>query len=185
MTDEEYSKLVYALWQASLENSDRANAVNEQVSTASTALRNASNRLPDELKQALQKALPSAAENAAKMIASQWTQANTHAERATAAYKDATAQARKIILTSTMFIFGILIIGLITFGISIFKRIDELASLQSDKDRLEAIVQQLTLRGGYANVKQCYDTAQRPRLCVRVDEKAKTSDKRWQVIKGY
>lgn len=185
MTDEEYSRIVYALWQAAQESSQRADALQSEISAASTALRNTAIKLPDELKKALQKELPSAADNAAKTIASRWTEANTHAEQAAAAYKDATVQARKTILIPAAILLGIFTIGLIVFGILLFKRVDELAYLHAEKARLETTIQKLARGGGYANVRQCTDAAQRPRLCVRIDEAVKVSDKRWRVIKGY
>lgn len=185
MTDEEYSQIVYTLWQAGLENSRRAESLQQQLSVAANALKNTSYKLPDELARSIENKLPDAAEKAAAMIASRWTEANTHAERATAAYKDATDHARRNIYGAAAALIAVFAFALILMGLWIFPSFDELASMREEKARLHATITQLKDGGGLANVQSCQDSTRRTRLCVRVDETAKVSDKRWRVIRGY
>lgn len=178
------SQLVYSLWKAGHLNFEHAKAVQTQVAQASTALQQSSTKLPAEMARHLDQQLPAAAAQAARMIASQWTEANTHAERATKAYQEATANARKVVYGGAAVMLTILTIAVLVLTKWILPNSDELTRLREEKTQLQMTIDQLTRNGARANVQPCTDRSGRDRLCVRVDESVKIGSG-LRVIKGY
>jgi hypothetical protein len=179
------SQLVYSLWKAGHENFERAEDLYAQIAAAAEALKVTSQRLPSVMARDLEEKLPQAADKAALTIASRWTEANKHAERATEAYKKATDLARKAIYGGAAIMLMIMAAGIIFLGKWVLPSLDQLAQKRLEIAQMEQTINQLTKKGGRANVIPCSDIQGHPRLCVQVDDSVKTATRGLRVISGY
>jgi hypothetical protein len=178
------SKLIYSLWKAGHHSFEKAEAVQDQLFAAASALKKNATDLPDAMARHLDTQLPDAASKAAKMIASKWTEANLHADQATRAYRQATADARQLVFGATIAICCIVACALVALALWILPSWEEVARMQQQKAELEATIKLLNKQGGQANVYSWTDNRGRVRLCIRVDESVKPPQG-MRVIKGY
>lgn len=181
---ETHAQMVYSLWKAGKQSFERADATQAQLSRTAEEFRHTTLRLPAEIARSLESKLPRAAQEAAEMIASKWTDANVHADRAAAAYQTATQQARRAIYGGAAILLGVFAAVLLIVGLWILPKFDEVAALRVEKANLEEKINLLTKNGARANLVRCSDS-QRERLCVWIDDTVKFQDKRLKVISGY
>jgi hypothetical protein len=139
-------------------------------------------RLPVQIQAGVDAALPMAAENAAKRIASAWTEANSHADRATLAY----LRAEKI---APRLLFGAICIGMLVFAIGIvyiekwvLPDLDTLIAWRSEVAMAQQTVVMLEDRGSRAQVAKCHDQSGGEHLCVRVDVNRRTDLSGFRII---
>lgn len=179
------SQLVYSLWQAAKRQFEHTKAAQADLSNASDALRASAQRLPEVVAREVDKTLPAAAQKAATAIASNWHHANEHADRAAAAYNDATNRVRKVVYGGAAAMLAASAILLLIFGMWLLPSFGKVQQMLADKAQMEQTLGHLTRNGAMANVQACQDSLGRERLCVRIDEKAKVADRGLRVIRGY
>lgn len=178
------SQLVYSLWKVGRSSFERAEKLNGELAKTTGTLNEIARLLPAAVSAKVDATMPKIAGDAAKMIASEWTDANEHAEKATEAYREATADARKAVFTWAGTLFGALALVILILVFWILPNSKELAGMQAEKAQLEFTLGQLTKQGARANVVPCLDANGHDRLCVQIDESARVP-KGLQVIKGY
>ena len=179
------SQLVYSLWQAAKRQFEHTKAAQTDLSSAADALCTSAQRLPEVVAREVDKTLPAAAHKAANEIAANWHHANEHADRAAAAYSEATDRVRKVVYGGAASMLAGSAILLLTFGLWLLPSFGKVQQMLVDKAQLEQSLDRLTRSGGLANVQACRDSLGRERLCVRIDDKAKVSDRGLRVIQGY
>lgn len=179
------SQLVYSLWQAARRQFEHTKAAQTDLTNASDALRASAQRLPEVVAREVDKTLPAAAHKASAAIASNWHHANEHADRAAAAYSEATDRARKVVYGGAAAMLAGSAILLLIFGMWLLPSFGKVQQMLVDKAQLEQTLDRLTRNGALANVQACRDSLGRERLCVRIDDKAKVADRGLRVIQGY
>ena len=179
------SQLVYSLWQAAKRQFEHTKAAQTDLTTASDALRASAQRLPEVVAREVDKTLPAAAHNAAAAIASSWHDANEHADRATAAYSEATDRARKVVYGGAAVMLAGSAMLLLILGMWLLPSFGKIQQMLFDKAKLEQTLDRLTRNGALANVQACRDSVGRERMCVRIDENAKVAERGLRVIQGY
>lgn len=179
------SQLVYSLWQAARRQFEHTNAAQTELSNASNALRASAQRLPEVVAREIDKTLPAAAHKAADAIAANWHHANQHADRAAAAYSEATDRVRKVVYGGAAAMLAACAIVLLIFGLWLLPSFGKVQQMLVDKAQLEQTLDRLTRNGALANVQACRDSQGRERLCVRIDDKTKVTDRGLRVIQGY
>ncbi|TCS37913.1 hypothetical protein EDC30_103205 [Paucimonas lemoignei] len=185
MNEYSLAKTAAAVFEKTAEHQREVEAVLTALASAITQFKARSEALPAQVHREVERNLSEAARKAAAEIAASWNDANTHAEKATEAYKKAAIWApwkiAAIAMLSTLF--GIA--GMVIVARSTFPDAQAIAALRIEEANLRAQIQQLTARGGYATLASCQDSNGRQRLCVQIDESAKTSAKGYRIVKGY
>ncbi|THC40640.1 hypothetical protein [Massilia sp. Mn16-1_5] len=179
------SQVIYSLWNAAKKNFDHAQATHAKVSQAAATLELSCERLPEAIALRLDEKLPDAAAKAATAIASRWTNANAHADRAAKAYEEATKLARQNIYGGALIVIAAFATGVAALAFWILPNHDQIVAMRMEKAQLEATLSKLTYDGARANVQPCVDSAGAARLCIRIDESAKIQGRGLKVIKGY
>lgn len=173
------------LFETSERQQQRTEELLAKVQLATERLNIVTRGLPQQLTNEMGAVLSTAAINAAGQIASNWTEANEHAERASAAYQSAArwAPARVFMLAFACFALGVG--GMIAVGCWVLPKGEAIAAWRSEEAALKANVDVLRQQGGRVNLVECKDSQSVRRLCVQVDETAKTNLRGYRVVRGY
>lgn len=185
MNQDSFARAAAAVFE---ESARQQRATKEVLTAISATIRHfqaQTDALPHQVLKSVDQALPAAAGKAASSIASKWTDANKHADKATKAYQEALRWSPWKIAGMAMFCTLCGIFGMVVTARSVLPQADVVAALRIEEANLRQKIQQLTGNGGFANVVICYDTRNRKRLCVQIDESARVPNKGYRVIKGY
>lgn len=142
----------------------------KRLDRAVTGLEKSKEQLPAALAHQVNAKLSEAARQAAAEIASNWTEANTHAQRATQAYRDEASWApRKIMLINlAAIVLGVL--AMVAVAWCFLPDEGRLLQLRAEQAQLEENIRLLEARGGKAQVRSCLDTKGKAHVCVRVQD---------------
>lgn len=140
--------------------------------------------LPEQIERGVNRALPEAAETAAKSIAANWTAANNHAEAATLAYDRAKHVAPWLIFGSIGS--GFLLMGVIGLFIALklLPSADQITQLRMEEQELRTTIGELEKKGGRTSFTYCDDQKGNSHLCVRVDQHKKSVAPGYQIVYG-
>lgn len=142
----------------------------KRLDRAVAGIEKSKEQLPTALANQVNAKLAEAARQAAVAIASNWTEANTHAQRATQAYRrEATWAPRKIMaINLAAILLGVA--AMVAVAWRFMPNEDYLAQLRADQAGLEENVRRLEGLGGRAQVAPCRDAKGKMQVCVRVQE---------------
>ncbi|RJF97154.1 hypothetical protein D3871_00350 [Noviherbaspirillum saxi] len=185
MSQYSLEKAAAAVFEASAQQQRETKATLDALKDAAAKFETKAGALPREIFAQVDRALPDAAHKAAGQIASNWTEANLHAERAAEVYKNAVRWAPWRIGGMAVLSTFCGVLGIVIAAKFVQPNEDVVAALRREEADLRAKIQQLSTKGGYSTVVGCYDSNNRNRLCVLVDESAKIPVKGYRVIKGY
>lgn len=178
-------KAAAAVFEAAAQQQRETKVTLDALKAAVVQFETKAGALSSQVLQEVDRALPVAAHKAAGEIANNWTDANTHAERAAEVYKNALRWAPWRIAGMALLCTLCGVAGMIITARSVLPREDVVAALRREEVDLRANIQHLSAKGGYSTVVGCYDANNRKRLCVLVDESVKVPVKGYRVIKGY
>ncbi len=175
-------KAAYTLYETTIRQQKQNDALLRDLQALAHRYELAVNALPAKVAEGVNQGLPQAATLAAERIAANWTEANAHAEAATAAY----VKAEKI---APWLLFGAIGIGTLfvaLLGIYVSQRMlpnaQQIADLQIKQQTLLANIQALEQRGGSASLAYCHGPSRKQELCILVDANTKTNLPGYRII---
>ena len=175
----------YSLYEAAKRQQTQTDALLGELRQLVRSYQQTLTLLPAQIEQGVNRALPDAAETAARRIASNWTDANHHAEAAARAYEKAKRAAPWLIFGSIGA--GLLFVGALgTFiALKLLPSADRIAELRVEEQKLRATIAALEKKGGRTPLAYCDDQKGNRHLCVRVDQNNKSVSPSYQIVYGH
>ncbi|XLZ71474.1 hypothetical protein ABT364_05760 [Massilia sp. SR12] len=163
-------KAAYRLNEATEIQQEQIAALILELQQVATRYGDTLDKLPAQIAKGVNRALPEAAETAAKRIAANWKQANEHADKATIAYARA-KRAAPWLLFGSIAAGTLFVLGLGTFiALKVLPNAGQIAKLETEVQSLRATIAELEKKGGRTPLAYCNDMQGQTHLCVRVDE---------------
>jgi hypothetical protein len=177
--DQAYARMASALFDETKRQQGEVATLIRRLGAAVGALEKSTAELPATVAHQVKGELSAAARHAATEIASNWTEANKHAELATKAYRQETIWGpRRIMLINLVAI----VVGVAAMLIvARFLVPDEkyLAQLRAEQAQLEENIRRLDARGAKGHFSTCKDAKGKIRTCVQIDESQRFEDGYW------
>lgn len=173
-----------ALFEESERQHKRNSELLNRLNNAAARYEAAAALMPAQIAKQLNEVLADAASNAAKQIASKWTAANEHADRASVAYAKAAHMAPwHVFLLAAL---GMVVASgaMIFIAFRIVPNPDTVIAWRMEEANLRARVDLLEKRGGNTRLAYCNDSRGRQHLCIAVDETMKTNLNGYRIIRG-